>query len=213
LDSLAAAINRIVKTESDGHKHAEFYFKLLACFRKQTSDNRFLLLTSLKGMDIHPLYTLDRLQGEQEIVVKPGKKNIKVILRVKNHPGELDNIDCYCYDVLLLTWKNRAKTPGYCRQLSDWIYLDKAKPEFEFSFEKPGDIREWMLCLKKNMELNKENVSLKLQGMRIMEVGTFDKKDIALLKKIAAKEKKRNSYSKNEKLQMVRVKAKKRREK
>jgi hypothetical protein len=46
-----------------------------------------------------------------------------------------------------------------------------------------------------------------------MEVGTFDKKDIALLKKIAAKEKKKNSYLKNEKVEMVRVKAKKRREK
>jgi hypothetical protein len=63
-----------------------------------------------------------------------------------------------------------------------------------------------------NMGFNKENVSLKLQGMQIMEVGTLDKKDITLLKKIAAKEKEKNSYLKNEKVEMVRVKAKKRRE-
>jgi hypothetical protein len=62
------------------------------------------------------------------------------------------------------------------------------------------------------MGFNKENVSLKLQGMQIMEVGTLDKKDITLLKKIAAKEKEKNSYLKNEKVEMVRVKAKKRRE-
>jgi hypothetical protein len=40
-----------------------------------------------------------------------------------------------------------------------------------------------------NMGFNKENVSLKLQGMQIMEVGTLDKKDITLLKKIAAERK------------------------
>ena len=59
------------------------------------------------------------------------------------------------------------------------------------------------------MGFNRKNVSLKFQGMRIMEVGTFDKKDIALLKQYQADEKKKRSSLKKEEVAPVRVKAKK----
>jgi hypothetical protein len=209
LNNLAGGINSILKTESGGLKHGEFYFELLSRFRKQTSDNRFLLLTSLSGMDIHPRYTLSGLTGDQEIMVKPGKKKINVTLTVKYHPRESPRTNCYCYEVLLLTWTQRAKTPGYSYRVSEWLYPDKDKLKFKFSFKNEGDIVHWMLCLKKSMGFNDKHVSVKLEGMRIMQVGTYDKKDIALLKKNAEEEKKKKSSLRKEEVGVVRVKGEK----
>jgi hypothetical protein len=88
-------------------------------------------------------------------------------------------------------------------------YPRKHKTEFEFSFKRNAGVVHWMLCVMKQMGLNNKPVSVKLQGVRIMEVRTFNKKDVALLEKNAAKQKKETSSSEQKQDAIVRVKAKK----
>jgi hypothetical protein len=76
-----------------------------------------------------------------------------------------------------------------------------------FSFKREPGVVHWMLCEMKQMGWNENPVSVKKQGMRIAEVRTFNKKDIALLKKYNAEERKRISASQRRQKQIVRVKA------
>ena len=186
---------------------------MLSRFRTQTNDNRSLLLTTLKGLDIHPRYKLAGVPGHEEISVKVDEEQINVILNVEKH-ADVDlkrkpPTNCYCYEVLLITWSKGGDTPKCSRQLSEWIYPQKGKPEFEFSFENKGDILHWMVCVRKNNGFNNKSVSLKLEGMRIIEVGTFDETDIELLKIITEEEMKKKLASVQEEVEMPRVKPKK----
>ena len=210
VDGLASNINRIFKDASYRNKHEKFYFKLLKCFLRQPSNNRFVLLNSVNGMDLHPRYTLGNLPGAQQMVVTADKQNLNVTLTVKYQPQKDHRFNCYCYELLLLTWNKKSEEPTYFRDYSDWIDPKEPEPEFDFSFKRQRGVVHWLLCLMKQMGRSKKFVSVKLQGMRIMEVGTFNKQDEELLKKIAGEEKKKISSSQKKEDEIVRVKAKKR---
>jgi hypothetical protein len=157
-------------------------------------------------MNIHPKYTLSTLKGDQEIAVSTSGKKIRFTLRVKRHPAEFPKTNCYSYELLLLSWNKSQKSPGCQRQVSDWIYLKKGKPEFEFSFSKSSNTLHWLLCLQQKMGLDGAEGSWKLQGMQILQTGSFNKKEESLLKK--SQQKTLTSPGKPEK-PIVRVKAKK----
>jgi hypothetical protein len=208
LNNLAAGISNILKFESDHNWDGTFYSQLLKRFRKHPSDNRFLLLSSLKGMNIHPTYIFDKLPGDQKVIVKPGNRKFTVSIMVKAQPMVDDKVNCYCYQLVLLTWNDSKKPPKFSRQYSEWIYPRKPKTELEFSFKREAGVVHWMLCEMKQMGFNDQPISLKRQGMRIAEVGTFNKKDVALLEKYTAEQSKKISASLRTKKMIVRVKAK-----
>jgi len=210
VNGLASNINRIFKATSAGNKHEEFYHKLLRLFLKQPSNNRFVLLDCMKGMDLHPRYTLVNLPGAQQVDVKANKQKFKVRLNVTYQPPQKDDrFNCYCYHLLLLTWNKRSTEAEYFKQSSQWIDSEGRKPGFTFFFKRNPGVVHWLLCLMKQMGRSDKFVSVKLQGMRIIEVGTFDIQDKALLKKIKADEKKKIPSSLKKEEEIIRVKAEK----
>jgi hypothetical protein len=208
LNKLAAGISNILKFESDHNWHKDFYGQLLKRFRKHSSDNRFLLLSSLKGMNIHPIYSFDRVGGDQKVTVETGEQEFTVSVKVKAHTMKDDKRNCYCYQFLLMTWNDSDEPPTYERQYSDWIYPKKPKPEFDFSFKREPGVVHWMLFEMKQMGWNDKAISVKQQGMRVAEVGTFNNEDLDLLKKYEEEERKKISAFQRREKEIVRVKAK-----
>src|SRR5205823_5140529 len=132
----------------------------------------------------------DKLAGDQKVTVKPEGRKFTVSVKVKAQPMVDDKANCYCYQLVLLTWNDSDNPPTFSRQYSEWIYPKKPETEFEFFFKREPGVVHWMLCEMKQMGYNDEPISLKKQGMRIAEVGTFNKKDLSLLKKYEAEQKK-----------------------
>jgi len=188
LNQLASDINGVVGSNSEAHKPSSFYFELQKRFRSQPVNNRFLLLSTLEGMDVHPRYTLGRLKGHHEITTGFTKQKINFHVAVNAHPVEQRQTNCYSFELLLLTWSKSSRSARSQRQLSEWVYLRDARPVFEFSFDRPAKTVHWILCLKQKMGWNGSPASLKAQGMRIVAVGTFDKKEELLRKKTVAKQ-------------------------
>jgi hypothetical protein len=207
LNQLAAGISNTLKFESDGNWHGGFYSRLLSRFRKHPSDNRFLLLSSLKGMNIHPIYIFDKLGGDQKVTVKATSRKFTVSVKVKFQPMVNDKQNCYCYQFVLITWNDSDEPPTFSRKYSEWIYPEKPKTELDFSFKREEGVVHWMLCQMKQMGWNEKPVSVKKQGMRIAEVGTFNKKDMTLLKKYTEQQSKKISPFERREKEIIRVKA------
>ena len=208
LNKLAAGISNIVKMESDNSMSGKFYAEMLSRFRKLPSDNRFLLLSSLKGLNIHPIYTFEKVPGDEKVTITPGDEMFTVDLKVTWQPMMNNETNCYCYQFILMQWNDAAASPTFERQYSEWIYLEDPKTLFEFTFKRDPGVVHWMLFEMKQMGLNDEAISLKQQGMRIAEVGTFIEDEVALLEEYEAEQKKKIAASARRKDEIVRVKAK-----
>jgi hypothetical protein len=211
LNELASGINTIIKANSDDFKPSRFYEQLLKRLRKEKSDNRFLLLLQLKGMQVNPAYPMNRL-ALQDTDVKALKGKIVVSLQVTSHatPGK-HKADCYYYEVLLLTWEKNKKPANHSRQLSDWVHMNNGRPEFEFEFPiKPGTLH-WLLCLRQQLGANENVIGVAAtDGMQVIDAGSLDEKDYALLRqREEEKSKQGNGVDKKMDDGVVRVKAKK----
>ena len=211
LNGLAGELNRHFSIYHGRLKSADFYIRLQQCFRKEPIDNRFLLLLRLKGLEINNGYPLVKL-GYSKLSIKGMASRINVNLKVEHHPNEgRYHANCYYNELFLLSW-DKSKTPATVQQqFSEWIYCDAGKPEFEFAFPKPAGTTHWLLCLRQCLGVNETELpSLKGEGMQIVEVGTFDKKELALWEKQIAEEEKRRQYksAKKPEVEVVRVKAK-----
>ena len=171
-----------------------------------------MLLCQLKGMEINPSYPFAIL-GDCLVNVNEVKNKIAVNLKVTLHPeAGKHKADCYNYEVILLSWDKTKKPPLHTRQYSEWIGIRGGLPEFEFLFPKPAGITHWLLCLKIILGVNEKPVeAFVARGMRFADTGSFDKKDLALLKNRTDAEqakKNENTHSKMKK-EVERVKAKK----
>jgi len=211
LNNLAGELNSWLNIYNGRLKSSDFYVRLQRCFRKEPINDRFLLLMGLRGFEINPNYPLGKL-GSCKLAVKEMTSSIKVSLQVEHHPdGGRYRANCYYDELLLLSWDKSKTRANADRQLSEWIYFKNGKPEFEFMFPKPTGTTHWLLCLRQRLGVNEVELnSMKGEGMQVVEVGTFDKKEQALWDKlIAEREEKRlrDSVRKPEK-ELVRVKAK-----
>ena len=182
LNALASALNREITKRYERFKGKDFYARLQKRFRKEPLDNRFLLLWQLKGMEICNAYPLTNL-GNCILMLKGTTKEIIVNMQVNFHPqpGKY-KANCYYNELLLFTW-GKGKEPAIVqRQLSDWVYLKDKLPEFEFVFPKPAGARQWLLCLRQRLAVDTREVeAFVAEGIQFAEVGSFDKKDLALL--------------------------------
>jgi hypothetical protein len=213
LNKLASELNKIIKAHCPEIRNSRFYEQLQSRFRKEPLNNRFLLLTQLKGMNINPNYPLTKL-GSQTITVTASKNKLSVNLKVELHPEPGSHrANCYYYEVLLLSWDKIKKPARYNRQFSEWVHLEKDKPEFEFEFERTAGTKNWLLCLRQRLGVNEQLISAMVtDGMQIIGAGTFDKKEEALLiQRQEEEEKKEEMKSVGRKVveNVVRVKAKK----
>jgi hypothetical protein len=206
LNHFASGINSVIAAVGEGHKDGKFYPGLLKRFRTQPLDKKYLLLSTLKGMDVNPRHHLGTLKGREEATVKASKNGISVNITVTSAPGkESPNFDSYCYGVVLLTWSKTSDEPKYEEKYTVWLPLNRAKPAFEFSFPKKPGMVHWMLCLRKQFGYKGEVFSTASQAMRIIEVGTYDKTEELLLNKQKAEGSKRKSSSLKPEKKIVRI--------
>jgi hypothetical protein len=204
LNLLASDINRIIGIQSEAFKHPKFYFELQKRFRGEPSDNRFLLLKTLQGLDVHPRYTLAKVSGVHEMHVHYPKQKINVEVIVKEHPQQDPRTNCYSFELLLITWNQGAGSADHQLQVSEWVHRGDPKPVFEFSFRRGPKTVHWILCLGLILGWNGQPVSLKTQGIRIVLVGTFIKKEMSLI----STNSKKFLALRRSKPELVRVKAK-----
>jgi len=211
LNKLAGELNTIIRAYGGNLKSGDFYPNLLTRFRKEPLDNRFLLLLQLKGMDINRYYPFAKL-GSCRTTVKEFKNKIAVSLEILSHPerGKY-RANCYYYEVLLLSWTKSKEPATHTGKLSDWIRISGGKPLFEFLFPRPAATAHWLLCLRQRLGIDKREIeSFAAEAMQIVDAGTFDKKDKALLKKRAAGKEAERATLRVKKIaeEVVRVKAK-----
>jgi hypothetical protein len=207
LNKLAADLNSIVLRYCGILKSRDFYSRCLSRFRKVRTDNRFLLLYQLTGMEAHPEYPLNKL-GDQSISVKEQKGKFVVDLEVKLQPwyGHYE-ANSYSYELLLITWVKGKDGATAMHQYSDWVKINNKKPYFEFTFKAPSRTEHWVLCLRQRLGVDDMPVEkLKGEGMQIVEVGTKNKKDMELLNEM--KEKSINKSTVRSEAKVVRVKPK-----
>lgn len=182
LNRIASELNKVIRDHSDNFKSARFYEQLHKRFRREPADNRFLLLQQLTGMEINPDYPLTKL-GAADISVNLSGGKIVIELQIKSHPSPGKyHCNCYYYEVLLLCWNKTEAPATYNRQFSDWIYMTDKKPAFEFLFPKRPGTTHWLVCLRARLGIKAKAIdNFKTQGMQIAMIGSFDKKEQALL--------------------------------
>lgn len=191
LNGLAGEVNAVIRQLSGNCKSPRFYIDVQKRFRKEKSDHRLLLLRRLKGMDNHPAYPLERFNMPQ-ITVKENKEGMNVKLSVTAHPPpQKDIVDCYAFQVSLITWSRKETIPAYQRHHSEWVAFNGGLPDFDFSFYKPKGAVHWILCVRMEMGYQRRaDKALMFNAMQIVETGSFDKREQAWLKELDAREKK-----------------------
>jgi hypothetical protein len=182
LNALASEVNKLMTAYFQPFKSASFYHSLQKCFRREPLNNRFLLLRHLKGLDLNPAYPLGKL-GSCSLTTKLAKRQLRVQLQVNQHPAKgRYQTDCYYYELALFCWGKSGGVAQADWQLSNWISLNEGRPGFEFHFTIPPGTLHWMLCLRQQLGINKKEVAyFAAQGVQIVEVGSFDKGDMAIL--------------------------------
>jgi hypothetical protein len=207
LNKLASEINNVGKVYNATFRSRKFYKSLLSRFRDVPLDNRYILLLSVKNLEINPDYPLaafPRPEMEWEVT----KTHFILRLTVTQHPKEYKyNADCYYFQPFLIQWSKEEDRPNVSEQLSDWISSKSSKrPVFTFRFPRIGGLQQWALILR--LAMGKNNVALdvkKVEGMQIIEVGTLIKEDINLAKKLEEEKKKKQEKIKKEEPQRVKA--------
>lgn len=192
LNHIASHLNRIIEYHYPRFKSNDLYQRIQKRFRKEPLDIRFLLLAQLKEMEINPAYPLNKL-GHCRVMLKKVKRSIMITLQVLGHPPQGKyRANCYYYELLLLTWDNSKRSPMVRKQLSEWIYLDPGKPEFEFEYPLISGTTHWLICLRQCLGVDEKEIGVFVtEGIQIADVGTFDKLEQALLEKKISDEQER----------------------
>lgn len=209
LNALASELNAVIGLYSKELKRSGFYHELLRRFRREPLNDRLLLLWQLRGMDINARYKLNKL-GSHAFTVTEQKQQVLVNLQVLLHPKRgVHRADCHCYEIIVLTWTKNNQPATHNRQYSEWIDIKGEYPEFDFLFPKPAGTTHWLLCIKQQLGKEEQPVrAFVATGMQIAAIGSFDKKEQALLdEKLAPKKTAQGDGGKKVK-DVVRVKAK-----
>jgi len=184
LSKLASGINNVLKNYHPDLRSKRFYSNMMKRFTKQVTENRFLILESIKGMDINPVYPYSRM-GTAHVNIEIKKKKLIVSLRTTMHAKikTMEEIEDYSYSLLLLTWGRKPFEVGHQQQYSDWIARDEeGHHEFSFEFDMPRSTIHWMLCLHQTMGFGSDDeVPVAYQAMTIHEVGSLLPEDLAII--------------------------------
>jgi hypothetical protein len=184
LNQLASDLNNIIGKYADKLKNGAFYPAMQSRFRREKLDNRFLLLKNLEGMEVNSSYPLEKL-GKARISVKTSGGKMIVSQDVIYHPSAHvrgHKANCYYYQVLLLVWtKDQSSALPLLSKKSAWISLDDELPFFEYPFDRPENAEEWLVCVHQVLGIDDKRIeALVAEGMQLVLVGTFKKKDLAL---------------------------------
>jgi hypothetical protein len=184
LNGVASEVNTVIKQQAGIIRDKQLYHEMLSRFRKakDAGTNRFLLLLELRDLEVNHYC---QIAGLQNIGVVANAKNIVVSLDVLGHPDTgKHETDCYRYQLTLLCWNKTKRKARVAMQKSAWCYIKDGKGEFDFPFPKPAGMTHWLLLMRLRMGMNGKTIDVsKSDGMQVAEVGTVDKKEIALWRK------------------------------
>jgi hypothetical protein len=183
LNKLAAEINRLIGQYHELFKAKTLYPEMLKRFRNEISDNRFLLLEQLKGMDIHPEYKYDRM-GNCNTTIDIKKNKLLFTLKTTTHPrlDAPEGMDLYSYSILLLTWTAKPINASHQEVYTRWMETWGPHRSFNFEFDLPKGTLHWMLCLHQEVGIGKDDHQLAgYQGMMVHEVGSLVPADLEII--------------------------------
>jgi len=184
LNGLAGELNTIIAQYAGAFKGNNFYHQLLRQFRKEPKDDRFLLLQTIKGIEINDRYPLNRLT-DFAVTVKKVKIKLEVNLSLLHHPLPAKGSDCYFLETLLLCWNKSSKPARHASQWTEWIYYTEQAPVFKLNYPCSSDCTHWLFCIRqKQGAKEKELERFAAEGMQIIAAGSFDKREPAITKKI-----------------------------
>ena len=189
LNQLASELNTIVgmKQYAAGFKSRDFYHRMQKRFRKTQSNHRFILLNQLKGMEVNELNTLHSL-GQLIIVAKPLKNKLLITLQVRAHPSKvkrgLSYSHCY-YEVILICWNKTRQPATHKKMRSIWIDINSKLPILDFEFDTLAGTTHWLACVRQRLGGGEKKIvpveTFAGEGMQLVEVGSYDKKELKLL--------------------------------
>ncbi len=210
INGLAGDLNKIIEGYSDNFKQANFYRLLLKRFRREPSNNRFILLKQLERMEVNERYPLHKLGGAR-LTVKCTRDKTEVTVEVDYHPPKSvarHPVNCYEYQVLLLCWRKGSEAALPERQHGEWRFLKDKLPVFDFTFKRPAGTMEWLVCLRQRAGYNEKEIpNLKGEGMQIVMVGSCDKKSLELWETWKKEKEESGKVVERKKVDVVRVKA------
>lgn len=182
INRLAGDLNAVIKLHMGGFKGRNFYHRLLKKFRRESMDNRYLLLRQAEKMFINEEYP-ERMLGDYEYEIKATPNEISIDIHATEHftKSFVGQKNCYYYEVLLITWSMK-KQPYHSRQGSGWIEAPGPLPSLSFKFPLANPASQWLLCVGHRSGNNKLlDPTEKNRSMQIVEAGTFEEKDLEAL--------------------------------
>ncbi|HMJ45989.1 MAG TPA: hypothetical protein VK498_01580 [Ferruginibacter sp.] len=192
INKYASEINRLADRYAEHRKVTNFYHQIQKKFRINYSENRYLLLNQLKGLNVlkKPLEKL----SFHEFGVIINKDHFDIELKIKQHPpGGKYDASCYSYDIIIITWKKGEDNGTAEKKHTQWYSRYEKVPTFDIRFKHPTGTEHWLLLLR--IHLGDKNHALDFSdtsAMQIIETGTMNAKDeLELKKKKAALEKER----------------------
>jgi len=184
INKLAGDLNAVIKLHMGGFKGKDFYHRLLKKFRRESIDNRYLLLRKAEKMFINEEYP-ERMMGAYEYNIKAKENEITIDIDTTEHFTKSygGRKDCYYYEVLLITWSKKKQLPYHSRQGSAWIATPGQLPKLSFKFSLPHPASQWLLCVGHRSGVNNVlDPSEANRSMQIIQAGTFEEKDLEALK-------------------------------
>lgn len=163
----------------------KLYHRLLKKFRgvKGHEQKRWLLVREVVDMEVTPAYPFTKFACINWNV-EQRKRELVVQLDVQGHPDNKVSVyeaDCYYYELLLLVWNKTKRPPMVVTNETDWIAMDGGRPSFDIPLPVPAGATHWLLFLHGRLGSKHQCLDIRAaEGMRCVEAGSFDKKEIAL---------------------------------
>jgi hypothetical protein len=185
LNKLGSEINKIIGGYAGKLKSEDFYRRMQSRFRKESGDNRYLLLRHLKDMEIHERYITKDLAG-YEFETTIGLNEISIELKTTHHYQKtIEGTNCYSFNLILIAWSPDENIDViHFRKKSRWIKITEECRDFIFNFPIDKPVSQWLLCIGQHIGRNGiKDITLPSQGMKIVHAGTFLQEDLEVLEK------------------------------
>jgi hypothetical protein len=185
LNKLGSEINKIIAGYAGRLRSEDFYRRMQSRFRKVPGDNRYILLSQLKDLEVNERYNCRELAG-YKYEINPAVNEITIDIQIDHHYlKHVDGSNCYYLSVVLLAWSpEEYSNLMHFRKKSRWITVKEECPRFIFSFALDKPVSQWLLCIGQQIGRNNvDDLVLASKGMKIVHAGTFLEEDLEIFGK------------------------------
>ncbi|MGG9960677.1 hypothetical protein [Ferruginibacter sp. SUN106] len=184
LNLLAADIKNAINLYAPHFPPTGMYHSLLSYFRKEPSAVRVLLLDELMDMEVHPKYAFSGICDDRACTVKFSNTRIVAELNLEQHAYRTDRCNCYFLEVVVLNWHSDANRCIHACKKTAWISMNDDLPLYcDLVFELAAKVTDHLVLLRCVRGFNNEaDGTFPMQAMKVVAVGSMDKKAATLLK-------------------------------